>query len=105
MGGAGQNAAAFLGGFAAVTAPFCVYFAFYGALGQMLYGTIGYNLLYATEFSLTDYYGGSPWASATFRRTVLDFGAPVLLLAVLALLCILRAPRLPWAGRRCSPPG
>ena len=95
-----KNAAAFLGGFAAVTVPFCVYFAFYGALGQMLYGTIGYNLLYATEFSLTDYYGGSPWASATFRRTVLDFGAPVLLLAVLALLCILRAPRRPlgWAA-------
>ena len=94
-----KNAAAFLGGFAAVTLPFCVYFALYGALGQMIYGTIGYNLLYATEFSLTEYYGGSPWASATFRRTVFDFGAPVLLLAVLALVRILRAPRRPlgWA--------
>ena len=95
-----KNAAAFLGGFAAVTAPFCVYFAAYGALGRMLYGTIGYNLLYATGFSLTDYYGGSPWASATFQRTVFDFGAPVLLLAALALLRVLRAPRRPlgWAA-------
>lgn len=96
----GRNAAGFVGGFAAVTAPFCGYFAAHGALGEMVYGTIGYNLLYATEFSLTDYYGGSPWASATFRRTVLDFGAPLFALAALALLCVALAPRAPlgWAG-------
>ena len=95
-----KNAAAFLGGFAGITAPFCLYFALQGALGKMVYGTIGYNLLYATEFSLTEYYGGSPWASATFRRTVFDFGTPVLLLAALALLRVLRAPRRPlgWAA-------
>lgn len=94
-----QNAAAFLGGFAVITMPFFAYFAYYGVLGRLFYGMIGYNLLYATEFSLTEYYGGSPWASSTFWRTIFDFGAPLLLLAVLALVCILHKPRrlLGWA--------
>lgn len=100
----GRNALGFVGGFAAATGPFCVYFALHGALGDMLYGTVLYNVFYATSFSLTGYYGPDLWAAVTFRRIVTEFGAPLFVLAALALVCVALHPREPlgWAGLACA---
>ncbi|MGO5097232.1 ArnT family glycosyltransferase [Agathobaculum sp. LCP25S3_E8] len=44
-----HNAGGFLLGFAVVTLPFIIYFAYHGALYDMLYGTILFNLDYAGD--------------------------------------------------------
>ena len=43
----GLNAAAFLGGAALLTLPFCIYFAAHGALYDMWYGTLLFNFDYS----------------------------------------------------------
>lgn len=91
----GANALGFLGGFTAATGPFAVYFALKGALGEALYGTLWYNVFYATGFSIREYYAGNPWAGNTIRRVLLDFGAPLFLLLALCVLVLLQAPRSP----------
>lgn len=53
-----MNAGAFIGGTACLILPFAMYFAKNGALGEMWYGTIGYNLEY-TEAS------GLKWKTMT----------------------------------------
>lgn len=96
----GANALGFLGGFAAATGPFAVYFAAKGALADALYGTLWYNVFYATGFSIREYYENNPWAASTLRRVFLDFGAPLFVLAVLCVLLLLQKPRslLAWGG-------
>ena len=96
----GANALGFAGGFAAATGPFAIYFAAKGALGEALYGTLWYNVFYATRFSIRDYYAGNPWAASTLRRVFLDFGAPLFLLAVLCLAALAQKPRsaLAWGA-------
>lgn len=94
------NMGGFLGGFALVTAPFAAYFAAKGSLGDLAYGTIGYNIFYATEFSIAEYYARSQWAASTLTRVLTDFGAPLFLLAVLsaALLVRRKGDPLAWGG-------
>lgn len=75
------NMAGFIGGFLAMVGPFAVYFAVHGAFANFFYGTIGYNIFYATEFSITEYYANNPWAANTLSRILLDFAAPLVLLA------------------------
>lgn len=94
------NMGGFVGGFALITGPFAVYFACKGSLGDMLYGTIGYNIFYATEFSIAEYYGNSQWAARTLTRVLTDFGAPLFLLAVLCIASLVRRKTdlLAWGG-------
>lgn len=99
------NALGFLGGFGVCFLPFAAYFAANGALGDMLYGTIGYNIFYATEFSITDYYAHNQWAASTIRRVLFDFGAPLFLLLAVSVLALVanRKNLLAWAGLVASP--
>lgn len=94
------NMGGFLGGFALLTGPFAVYFACKGSLADMLYGTIGYNIFYATEFSIREYYANSQWAASTLSRVLTDFGAPLFLLAVLCIAALVRRKNdlLAWGG-------
>ena len=94
------NMGGFLAGFAAVTGPFAVYFAGKGLLGDMFYGTIGYNIFYATEFSIVEYYANNQWAANTLKRVLGDFGAPLFVLAVLCVAALLRRKKdlLAWGG-------
>lgn len=100
-----HNALGFLGGFGVCFLPFVAYFAANGALGDMLYGTIGYNIFYATEFSITDYYANNQWADSTIRRVLFDFGAPLFLLLAVSVLALIanRKNLLAWAGLVASP--
>ena len=78
-------AAAFVAGAAAAVVPFVAYFACHGALGDMMYGALLYNLEYKTErtgFTLIDY--GKGFCSA---------------FACLALLAVSVA-QLAWGQRR-----
>ena len=43
------NAAGFILGAAAITVPFCIYFSAHGALGEMWYGTLLFNLDYSAS--------------------------------------------------------
>lgn len=94
------NMAGFVGGFALITVPFALYFACKGSLADMFYGTIGYNIFYATEFSIGEYYANSQWAASTLARVLGDFGAPLFLLAVLCLASLARRKNdlLAWGG-------
>lgn len=94
------NMGGFLGGFVLITGPFAVYFACKGSLGDMFYGTIGYNIFYATEFSIAEYYAGNQWAASTLNRVLTDFGAPLFLLAVLCIAALIRRKTdlLAWGG-------
>lgn len=94
------NMAGFAGGFLAMVGPFALYFGLHGAFFDFFYGTIGYNIFYATEFSITEYYAGNPWAVSTLSRVLLDFGAPLFLLAVLCVLMLLQKPgdAMAWGG-------
>lgn len=94
------NAGGFLGGFALLTVPFAVYFACKGSLADVFYGTIGYNIFYATEFSIAEYYANSQWAASTLARVLGDFGAPLFLLAALCVASLVRHKNdlLAWGG-------
>lgn len=94
------NMAGFIGGFLAMVGPFSVYFAVHGAFANFFYGTIGYNIFYATEFSITEYYANNPWAANTLSRILLDFGAPLFLLAALCVLMLFKKPGdgMAWGG-------
>lgn len=98
------NAAGFVGGFAVFFLPFAVYFAAHGALGNMLYGTILYNIFYSSEFSSIDYYSNNPEAVKTLVRFLSDFGAPLFLLLAVSILALVvnRKNLLAWAGMIAS---
>ena len=55
----GRNALWFIIGTAVTTLPFCIYFHLHGALDDMWYGTVGYNLEYADSsfFDIMSFYG------------------------------------------------
>lgn len=94
------NMGGFLGGFALITGPFAVYFACKGSLADVFYGTIGYNIFYATEFSIREYYANNQWAASTLNRVFTDFGAPLFVLAVLCIAALVRRKNdlLAWGG-------
>lgn len=94
------NAAGFVGGFFAFFGPFMLYFWAKGALWDMLYGTIFYNIFYSTEFSIVDYYAHHQWAASTIRRVLFDFGAPLFLLLAISILVLVRNRKnlLAWGG-------
>ena len=60
-----QNILGFLGGTLSVFLPFAVYFATQGALGDMLYGTLLYNLVYSKKIT--------PWYMQANKDTYLLF--------------------------------
>lgn len=96
----GANALGFVGGFAAATGPFAIYFAVKGALGEVLYGTLWYNFFYATKFSIRQYYTGNQYAAKTIQRMLFDFGGPLLLSLAVCLLAAAVKPKKPliWAS-------
>lgn len=83
----GANIIAFLAGFAVLFVPFALYFWSKGALGEMWYGTVLYNLDYA-EASGTDLasIGG-------LARAFVHFLDTWLLLLVAVLMVVLRSRR------------
>lgn len=66
-----HNALAFIGGFCVLTIPFVVYFYHHGALDELWYGTLLYNMSYAVNSGQ----GLETFIHRTFLRTYFDIYA------------------------------
>lgn len=84
----GRCVLGFLGGALVLAVPFVAYFAAHGALYDMVYGTLIYNMAYASGDS------GSTLFSVLLSRTAAEMLVVPVLLVLLALFLIIKSHRL-----------